>query len=165
MFRIDEYIASIADNLAEKNGLLMAYLRKIDDLAISTDVKNLIFTLYIEPSRFELTFVLFSYDNCANEVSGISEDGKLVSSVSSQDMPYFSLSGSVVNQYEDFYEENEWEIYTKEQEVFFSWFLANWKSGIHGQNPIPVYLQIHDEEQILDLKNEKRISSEEIWKA
>lgn len=164
MFRIDEYIASVSVNLSEKNELLLDYLRKINELEMSEDVKQLLFTLYIEPSRFELTFVLFAYDNHANEVMRIFEDGKFVSSVSSQDIPYFSLFDSEVNQYEEFYEENEWKIYTKEQEVFFSWFLANWKSVIHGRNPIPMYLHIHDEEQLLDLKKEKWISSEELWK-
>lgn len=164
MFVVDDYIASVSSNLAEKDDLLLAYLRKLRELEISTDVKNLLFILYIEPSRFELTFVLFAYDNHANEVMGISKDGNFVSSVSSQEISYLSLSHSDFKEYEDFYEEHEWEIYTKEQEVFFRWFLANWKVGGQVQHPMPLYLQIHDEEQTLDLKQEKWISSEKIWK-
>lgn len=74
----------------------------------------------MELSRFELTFVLFAYDNHANEVMGLTEDGKFVSSVSSQEIPYLPLSNSEFKEYEEFYEEHEWEINTKRQEVFFN---------------------------------------------
>lgn len=164
MFVVDEYIALIASNLAEKDELLLAYLRKIRELESSPDVKNLLFTLYIEPSRFDLTFVLFAYDNHANEVMGLSEGGKFGSSVSSQEISYLSLSNSEFKEYEEFYEEHEWEIDTKLQKVFFSWFLAKWKVRGQAKHPMPVYLQIHGEERTLDLKQEKWISSEEIWK-
>lgn len=164
MLVVDDYIALASSNLAEKDNLLLAYLHKVSELKISPDVKNLLFTLYIEPSRFELTFVLFAYDNHANEVMGLSEGGNLVSSVSSQEFPYLSLSNSQFKKYEEFYEEHEWEIDTKRQEVFFSWFLAKWKVGGLAQHPMPIYLQIHDEERTLDLKQEKWISSEKIWK-
>ncbi|MGB6406422.1 MAG: hypothetical protein WBF39_03035, partial [Planococcus donghaensis] len=82
MFVVDDYITLVSSNLAEKDDLLLAYLRKLRELEISADLKNLLFTLYIEPSRFELTFVLFAYDNHANEVMGLSEGGNFVSSVS-----------------------------------------------------------------------------------
>lgn len=164
MFIVDDYIALVSSNLAEKDDLLLAYLRKVSELKISPDVKNLLFILYIEPSRFELTFVLFAYDNHANEVMGLTEGGNFVSSVSSQEIPYLSLSNSEFKEYEEFYEEHEWEIDTKRQEVFFNWFLAKWKVGGQAQHPMPIYLQIHDEERTLDLKQEKWISSEKIWK-
>lgn len=164
MFVVDDYIALVSSNLAEKEDLLLAYLRKVSELKISPDVKNLLFTLYIEPSRFELTFVLFTYDNHANEIMGLEEGGNFVSSVSSHEIPYLSLSNSEFKEYEEFYEEHEWEIDTKQQEVFFNWFLAKWKLGGQAQHPMPMYLQIHDEERTLDLKQEKWISSEKIWK-
>lgn len=164
MFVVDDYITLVSSNLAEKDDLLLAYLRKVRELEISADLKNLLFTLYIEPSRFELTFVLFAYDNHANEVMGLSEGGNFVSSVSLKEIPYLSLSNSEFKAYEEFHEEHEWEIDTKQQEVFFNWFLANWKVGEQDQHPMPVYLQIHDEERTLDLKQEKWISSEKIWK-
>ncbi|WP_162273622.1 hypothetical protein [Planococcus versutus] len=164
MFVVDDYIASVASNLVEKDDLLLAYFRKVRELESSLDARNLLFTLYIEPSRFELTFVLFAYDNHANEVMGLLEGENFVSNVSSQEIPYFSLSNSEFEKYEKFYEEHEWEIDTKQQEVFFSWFLSNWKVGRRAQHPMPIYLQIHDEERTLDLNQEKWISSEEIWK-
>lgn len=86
MFVVDDYIALVSSNLAEKDDLLLAYLRKVSELKISPDVKNLLFILYIEPSRFDLTFVLFAYDNHANEVMGLTEGGNFVSSVSSQEI-------------------------------------------------------------------------------
>ncbi|MBB5181560.1 hypothetical protein HNQ44_003025 [Planomicrobium koreense] len=164
MFVVDDYITLVSSNLAEKDDLLLSYLHKVRELEISPNVKNLLFTLYIEPSRFELTFVLFAYDNHANEVMGLSEGGNFFSSVSSPEIPYLSLSNSEFKEYEAFYEEHEWETDTKQQEVFFNWFLSNWKVGEQGQHPMPVYLQIHDEERTLDLKQEKWISSEKIWK-
>lgn len=138
MFVVDNYIALVSSNLAEKDDLLLAYFRKVSELEISPDVKNLLFTLYIEPSRFELTFVLFAYDNQANEVMGLTEGGNLVSSVSSQEIRYLSLSNSEFKEYEEFYEEHEWESDTKCQEVFFNWFLAKWKGGGQALHPMPI---------------------------
>lgn len=131
--------------------------------SLSWSIRYFLISMELTPSHLERG-IPFTYDNHTNEVMVLSEGGNFVSSVSSQEIPYLCLSNSEFNKYEEFYEEQEWVVDTKQQDVFFSWFLSNWKVGGQAQHPMPIYLQIHDEERTLDLKQEKWISSEEIWK-
>lgn len=131
--------------------------------SLSWSIRYFLISMELTPSNLERG-IPFAYDNHTNEVMVLSEGGNFVSSVSSQEIPYLCLSNSEFNKYEEFYEEQEWVVDTKQQDVFFSWFLSNWKVGGQAQHPMPIYLQIHDEERTLDLKQEKWISSEEIWK-
>lgn len=58
MFGVDDYIALVASNLVEKDDLLLAYLRKVRELEISPNVKNLLFTLL--PTLQDSNSLLFS---------------------------------------------------------------------------------------------------------
>ncbi|HSQ90380.1 hypothetical protein, partial [Romboutsia sp.] len=63
----------------------------------------------------------------------------------------------------DFYEENEDEIYDKEQRVFTNWFYNCWiKAG--GQNfKLPSYFVFHDDDKSFNLKENKWISDDNKW--
>lgn len=68
MFTVENYIDSIKTHLEKQSGLVEDQLQKIFSYPFSKDIEVLDFTAFIEPTRFELSVIMFSMDKEANEV-------------------------------------------------------------------------------------------------
>ena len=165
MFTIDDYTNSIKINLEKNSNKLISNISKIVDYNFFTEIDILDFVASIEPTRFELSIRMFSMDKVANEVFYEEDDNKVFAGSIDvlQDIEYYHLSDSQFDEFLDFYEENEDEIYDKEQRVFTNWFYNCWiKAG--GQNfKLPSYFVFHDDDKSFNLKENKWISDDNKW--
>lgn len=163
MFSVDEYIGSIKTNLEKQSDVLVENLREVLGYNFSSDVALLDFSASIEPTRFELSVTMFSMDKEANEV--FSEDNDpAVFAGSAEVLPeieYHQLNGSELDDFFDFYENNEEIVFPKEQATFTAWFSQCWKKAGGANCDLPAYFIFDDESKSYDLKNARWIDDDE----
>ncbi|MDO5577067.1 MAG: hypothetical protein Q4F84_08305, partial [Fibrobacter sp.] len=70
MFSIDNYITSIQTNLEKHSTILVKELQKIISYKFDDTVDLVDFSAFTDPTRFELSIMMFSMDTDANEVFG-----------------------------------------------------------------------------------------------
>lgn len=165
MFSIDNYITSIQTNLEKHSTILVKELQKIISYKFDDTVDLVDFSAFTDPTRFELSIMMFSMDTDANEVFG--EDITPNSFAGSVEVlastPYYHLLDNQQENFWDFYEQNDEELANKEQQVFTEWFADCWMKAGGKHFVLPVYFGFHDETSSYDLQNEKFIDDEEKW--
>lgn len=165
MFTVDHYIGSIKTNLEKQSGLLVRNLKNITAYNFSSDIDLLDFSAFIEPTRFELSIMMFSMDKEANEVFYEGNDTSVFAG-SEEILPeveYHQLNESQLNDFFEFYEQNEETLVPQEQEVFTDWFRQCWEEAGGTSLNLPSYFVFHDDYKSYDLKNHKWIDDEEKW--
>lgn len=165
MFTVDEYIRTIKSSLEKERDLLIENLKKTFTYKFSSDTDLLEFTPFIEPTRFEVSIRIFSMDKDANEVFNESNDAAVFAG-SEEVLPeaaYYQVTDEQLDDFFDFYEQNEEELVPQEQQVFAEWFRECWETAGGASLKLPAYFAFHDEYKSYDLKNKKWIGDEEKW--
>ena len=165
MFSIESYIASIQTNLEKSTSALVKELQKIVSYKFDDAVDLVDFSAFTDPTRFELSIMMFSMDKNANEVFG--EDITEKSFAGSVEVlavtSYYQLQDNQRDTFWDFYEQNDEELASKEQQLFTDWFIECWDKAGGKEFKLPVYFGSHDETSSYDLQNAKFIDDEEKW--
>ena len=165
MFSIESYIASIQTNIEKSTSTLVKELQKIVSYKFDEAVDLVDFSAFTDPTRFELSIMMFSMDKNANEVFG--EDITEKSFAGSVEVlavtSYYQLQNNQRDTFWDFYEQNDEELASKEQQLFTEWFIECWDKAGGKEFKLPVYFGSHDETSSYDLQNAKFIDDEEKW--
>jgi len=145
--------------------ILVGKLQKIISYKFVDAVDLLDFSTFTDPTRFEMSIMMFSMDKNATEVFG--EDINPNSFSGSVDLlsdaPYYHLQDNQMDNFFDFYEQNEEELVVKEQQMFTDWFVKCWdKAGGKAFN-LPAYFGFHDETSSYDLQNDRIVDDEDKW--
>lgn len=165
MFTVDQYIGSIKTNLEKHSDLLVRNLKNITSYNFSPDIDMLDFSASIEPTRFELSIMMFSMDKEGNEVFDEGNDPKVFAG-SEEILPevqYHQVDDSQLDGFFEFYEKNEETLVPQEQKVFTYWFRQCWEEAGGASLNLPSYFIFHDDYKSYDLKNHKWIDDEEKW--
>ena len=165
MFSIDSYIASIKSNLEKHTTTLTEELQKIISYKFNANVDLLDFSAFIEPTRFELSTMMFSMDKNANEVFGenITPNNFAGSVELLPEVSYFLLQDNQRDSFWDFYEQNVEGLVIKEHQVFTEWFVECWNKAGGKVFDLPAYFGFHDETRSYDLNNTRFVEDEEKW--
>lgn len=165
MFSIENYIASLQNNLDKSTPILIKKLKEIVSYTFDGTVELLDFSASIDPMSFELSIMMFSMDTDANEVFGenITPNSFAGSVEVLASTPYYHLLDNQQENFWDFYEQNDEALANKEQQVFTEWFADCWMKAGGKHFVLPVYFGFHDETSSYDLQNEKFIDDEEKW--
>ncbi|WP_409304914.1 hypothetical protein [Peribacillus sp. SCS-155] len=165
MFTIDNYTNTITNNLELNSEMLIQKLTEIRSLKIYSEVELLDFSAFMEPTRYELSIVMYSMDKEANEVFYEGDDPKMFAGSMNvlQEIVYYQESTDQMDKFLEFYEQNDEEIVIAEQETVKKWFLDCWEKANGQDFKLPSYLSFHDEYKSYDLKNNKWISEDEMW--
>lgn len=165
MFSIDKYIVSIQTNLEKHTNTLVKELQKIVSYKFETAVDLVDFSAFIDPTRFEISIMMFSMDKDANEVFGedITDNSFAWSVEVLASTSYYQLQDNRQDIFWDFYEQNDEELASKEQQIFTEWFAECWVKAGGKQFVLPVYFGCHDETSSYDLQNAKFVEDEEKW--
>ncbi|MEW9109041.1 MAG: hypothetical protein AB2374_06810 [Cytobacillus gottheilii] len=165
MFTVDHYIRSIKANLDKQSELLVRNLKSIIAYNFSPNIDLLDFSTFIEPTRFELSIVMFSMDKDANEVFNEGNDTTIFAG-SEEILPsveYHQLNDSQLADFFEFYEQSEETLVPQEQKVFTEWFSQCWENAGGDLLNIPSYFIFHDDHKSFDLKNNQWIDDVEKW--
>ncbi|WP_409295878.1 hypothetical protein V1498_20415 [Peribacillus sp. SCS-26] len=109
MFTVDQYLSSIKANLEKKTDLLVSTLKNVFSYNFPADIDLLDFNAFIEPTRFELSIIMFSVDREANEVIYSGSD-KTVFAGSEEvlsNIEYYQLKDSQSDEFSEFYDQHE----------------------------------------------------------
>ncbi|OCS84635.1 hypothetical protein [Caryophanon tenue] len=165
MFSTENYIASLQNNLHKSTPILTKKLKEIVSYTFDETVELVDFSAFTDPTRFELSIMMFSMDTDANEVFG--ENITPHSFAGSIDVltstPYYYLLDNQQESFWDFYEQNDEELANKEQQVFTEWFADCWMKAGGKHFILPVYFGFHDETSSYDLQTAKFVDDEERW--
>ncbi|KAB2331251.1 hypothetical protein [Bacillus mesophilum] len=165
MFIVDKYIGSIKTNLEKQSDLLVSNLKKTFEYNFSSDIDLLDYCAFIEPTRFELSIVMFSMDKEVNEVFYEGND-KTVFAGSEEilsNIEYHLLNDSQLEKFFEFYEQNEDTLVSQEQRVFTEWFSQCWEIAGGASMKLPSYFIFHDDSKSFDLKSNQWIDDQEKW--
>lgn len=96
MFTVENYIDSIEIHLEKQSDLVVDQLKKIFSYPFSKDIEVLDFTAFIEPTRFELSVIMFSMDKEANEVFNEGNDSTVFAGSEDvlQEVEYYQINDS-----------------------------------------------------------------------
>lgn len=165
MFSIENYIASVQTNLEKSTPILVKELQKIVSYKFHDAVELVDFAAFTDPTRFELSIRMFSMDNNANEVfceqitpTSFAGSVEVLASTS-----YYDLLDSQQESFWDFYEQNDEQLASKEQQIFTEWFAECWAKAGGKQFNLPAYFGFHDEGSSYDLQKAKYVEDEEKW--
>jgi len=165
MFSVDTYISSIKANLAKQSDLLVSNLKNIVAYNFSPNIDLLDFSAFIEPTRFEFSIMMFTMDQDANEVFYEGSD-KTIFAGSAEVLPeveYYQLTDSQLEDFFNFYEQNEETIMPEEQKAFTNWFSTCWTKAGGQALQLPSYFVFHDDYKSFDLKGNQWIDDDEKW--
>lgn len=165
MFSIDSYIALIQSNLEKHTATLVEELQKIISYKFDVAVDLLDFSTFTEPTRFEISIMMFSMNKDANEVFGedITPNSFAGSVEVLSNASYYHLQDNQRDIFWDFYEQNDEELVIKEQQIFTEWFVECWDKAGGKEFNLPAYFGFHDETPSYDLQNSKFVEDEEKW--
>ena len=165
MFTVDSYISSIKSNLDKQSDLLVENLKKILAYNFSVDINLLDFSAFIEPTRFELSIMMFSMDKEGNEVFYEGTDPTVFAGSAEvlSEIEYHSLADNQFNDFFDFYEQNEDTLVQEEQGTFTNWFKECWEKADGQILDLPSYFGLHDDYNSFDLKGNQWIDDEKKW--
>ena len=165
MLTIDNYTNTIKNNLELNSYKLIEKLTEIHSLNFYSEVKLLDFSASLEPTRYELSIIMYSLDKEANEVFYEGDDSKVFADSINvlEDIVYYQELTDQSDMFLEFYEQNEDEIIIAEQEVIKNWFVECWKKVNGKEVKLPSYLSFHDEYKSYDLMNNKWIIEDEMW--
>lgn len=163
LFTVDSYIGSLKKTLEQNEDKLINNIEKVHTFHYYKGIDLLDFEIFIQP--FDLSIMMFSMDNEANEVFYEGNDRAIFSGSYEllEGFEYYELADEHSDEFWDFYEQNEEEISAAEKELISNWFMSCWnKAGDNGIK-LPVYLDFHDDIESFDLKKKKWIDSEDKW--
>lgn len=165
MVTIDHYIHTIKNNLELNSDKLIGKLTEIQSLSFYSEVELLDFSASMEPTRYELSIVMYSMDKEANEVFYEGDDSKVFADSMDvvEDVIYYEEQTEQKDTFLEFYEQNEEEIVIAEQEVVKNWFVDCWKKADSQSFKLLSYFSFHDECKSYDLQKNKWISEDEMW--
>lgn len=165
MFTVENYIDVIKANLEKQSELLVRNLQNILTYNFSPAIDLLEFTAFIEPTRFELSIRMFSMDKQANEVFYEGNDTTVFAGSEDilPDIQYYQLNNSQLDDFFEFYEQNQETLVPQEQNVFADWFSQCWEKAGGASFNLPTYFIFHDEYKSYDLKNNQWIDDDEKW--
>ncbi|PLT35667.1 hypothetical protein [Bacillus sp. V5-8f] len=164
MFTIENYKNTIKNNLQSNSDKLITKLTEIHNLNFDPQVELLDFSTSIEPTRYELSIVMYSMDKEGNEVFNEDSDSKFADSMDVLEsiVIYHEPTGQA-DKFLEFYEKSEEELVMAEQEMLKDWFVDCWEKASGPQFRLTSYLSFHDEYRSYDLKKGKWISEDEMW--
>ncbi|NRG48105.1 hypothetical protein HRF87_25785 [Bacillus sp. CRN 9] len=109
--------------------------------------------------------MMFSMNKEGNEVFYEGND-RTVFAGSVEVLPeieYQQLNENQLNDFFDFYEQNEEKLVPKEQDTFAVWFWECWEKASGQALHLPSYFVFHDECKSFDLKSKQFIDDDEKW--
>lgn len=164
MFSVDTYLHAMKENLKMNSELLVENLKRVCAYNFADEVELLDFSAFMEPTRFELSVMMFSMDREANEVFSEDSAGFAGSEEVLPEVTYFQLDEKHSDEFFNFYEENEEEILAQEQNAVASWFRDCWVKACGEQVvELPAYFLFHAEFKSLELKTNMWIVDNDKW--
>ena len=165
MFSINGYAASIQVNLEKQTGILVQELQKIISYKFDVAVDLLDFSAFTDPTRFELSIMMFSMDRNACEVFGeaVTPTNFAGSVEVLSTVHYHHVEEHHVQDFCDFYEQNDVELEMKEQQIFTDWFITCWEKAGGQAFKLPAYFGFHDVTPSYDLQNARIVEDTEKW--
>ncbi|OXS76338.1 hypothetical protein B1B04_05015 [Lysinibacillus sp. KCTC 33748] len=79
------------------------------------------------------------------------------------EVEYYQINESQLDDFFDFYEQNEDVLLPQEHKVFTDWFSECWGKAGGGLLNLPSYFVFHDDYKSFDLKNFQWFDDEEKW--
>ncbi|WP_203333550.1 hypothetical protein [Planococcus beigongshangi] len=165
MFTVDEYMGSIKADLEKESALLIGNLKNVFTYKFASGTDLLEFVPSIEPTRFEVSIRMFSMDKDGSEVFNEANDTAIFAG-SEEVLPetaYYHVNDEQLDEFFDFYEQNEEELMPQEQQAFADWFRECWEAAGGESLKLPSYFAFHDEAKSYDLKNRRWVDDEEKW--
>ncbi|KRE01476.1 hypothetical protein ASE46_09230 [Bacillus sp. Root239] len=163
MFTIDAYISSLKESLQKNEHVLISNIREIQTFHYYEGIDLLDFEIFMQP--FDLSIMMFSMDDEANEVFYEGNDRKIFSGSHPlfDETEYYDLPAENSDAFWEFYEQNEESIAAAEEETIVRWFVSCLNKAGGKSFELPVYLDFHDDIKSFDLHKNKWIDSEEKW--
>ncbi|MFP3512866.1 hypothetical protein SB775_25290 [Peribacillus sp. SIMBA_075] len=163
MFTTENYISTLKINLEKNSVNLIKNIKEILDLNYYNEIEILDFTVFIQP--FELSIMMFSMDKEANEVFYEGNDSKIFAGSHEilGEIEYFDLQDDKMDEFWEFFEQNDKIISKAEEQTILQWFVDCWKKAKGESIKLPVYFCFHDDDKSFDLINMEWISDEGKW--
>ena len=108
VFTIDNYTNTIKNNLELNSDKLIEKLTEIYSLNFYSEIELLDFSVFMEPTRYELSIIMYSMNRDANEVFYEGDDSKVFanSMYVLEDIVYYQESTDQRDKFLGFYEKN-----------------------------------------------------------
>lgn len=161
MFTVESYTNLLKDNLSAYSKKLIDIIKEIRTYNYEPTIDLLDFTLFQEP--FTLSIRMFSMDKDANEVFQQNKKYFSGSKEILENVKYFNVSDHLIDDFWDFYDQNEEDLQKIEKEIIKDWFLHSWKKAYGQKIKLVSYLYFHDDLKSFDLHREEWISDEKKW--
>jgi hypothetical protein len=163
VFTVGTYISSLNGNLEKNTEKLIRNLKAIINYHYYNEIDILDFSVFIQP--FKLSVMMFSMDREANEVFYQGNDSSIFARSLDLlgEIEYLQLSDDKLDEFWEFYEQNDEELSTSEEQTIAEWFVACWDKAGGRRISLPAYLVFHDDVKSFDLHRNKWISDDEKW--
>lgn len=162
-YTVADYIKSVESNLEGNSDELIAKLKEVQTYNFYSEVELLDFVA--DRNDFHLSITMFSMDSVANEVFYEGEDSSIFSGSEGivEDVPFSIVLGNEIDDFWNFYEQNDEELDALEKEAMTKWFAECWEKANGEAIELPSYFCFHDEYESFDLKKKEQISDDEKW--
>ncbi|MGE7118719.1 hypothetical protein ACQKIC_00705 [Peribacillus sp. NPDC046944] len=162
-YTVADYIKSVEGNLEANSDDLIEKLKKVQTYNFYSEVELLDFVA--DRNDFYLSITMFSMDRVANEVFYEGKDSSIFSGSVGivEDVPFSIVLGNEIDDFWNFYEENDEELDTLEKQAITKWFAECWEKANGEAIELPSYFCFHDEYESFDLKKREQISDDEKW--
>ncbi|MGM9954906.1 MAG: hypothetical protein ACI35J_03460 [Peribacillus sp.] len=162
-YTVADYIKSVEGNLEANSDALIEKLKKVQTYNFYSEVELLDFVA--DRNDFNLSITMFSMDRVANEVFYEGKDSSIFSGSVGivEDVPFSIVLGNEIDDFWNFYEENDEELDTLEKQAITNWFADCWEKANGQMIELPSYFCFHDDYESFDLKKREQISDDEKW--
>ncbi|WP_223701095.1 hypothetical protein [Sutcliffiella deserti] len=162
MLTIQTYLQDIQQQLTKHEEFLKATLETKLNTQYPPQVDQLEFTFSADPTTQELTIMLFQYNNNANEIfENLNGDIQGAQEIL-EDVTYYPTPQDE-DAFQQFYEENDYELEQKEQQTIINWFAKIYNQTQTTQPNLPAYATFQDAQESYDLTNKKWIETDNRW--
>ncbi|WLR42307.1 hypothetical protein LC087_16550 [Bacillus carboniphilus] len=165
MFSVEKYADSVKKHLENHSDMLVRNLKKIFKYNFSSEVDLLEFTVYVDDNTFEFSIMMFLMDLNGDEVVYKGKD-KTIFVSSTEILPevkYCDIDESLLDDFYEFYDQNEDRFYTQEQLIFTKWFSQCWEKADGDTVKLPSYFAFPNDDRSYDLKNHQWVHDEKKW--
>lgn len=163
MFTVEQYIKTLKECLNDSSDILIQNIKEILSFQYYNEIELLDFEVSSQP--FELSIRMFSMDREANEIFYEGPDEAIFAGSHQliEDIEYYNLPEDKLDDFWEFYEQNDESISRAEKLTIVEWFIGCWDQANGESVPLPAYLTFHDDIESYDLFNKKWINAEEKW--
>ncbi|WP_273130172.1 hypothetical protein [Bacillus weihaiensis] len=161
MFLVSKSIDTLVESLSNHTETLIKKLKEIEKYNFFPNIDLLDFVVFMNQTSFDIR--MFSMDRENNEVFKESEHSSLFAGSQEiiSDVEFRHILDEQFDEFYSVYEENEEELWPKEEKAIAEWFQNCWKAAETDVLKLPSYFVFHDASDSFDLTSWKWIDENE----